>query len=132
VFYTLYSGSGQNIEVIRVAAEACRNSFIEQQVKLIAIKNMLSGGMGLVEALEETGVFTRTALSRFKLGAESGALRQNAKQLADYYEVQTSYKLEAAIDLINLAVNFFIMVALIAITVVSSETAIIQPHVPGS
>jgi type IV pilus assembly protein PilC len=131
VFFTLYSGSGQNIEVIRVAAEACRNSYIEQQIKMVAIKNMLKGGMGLVEALEETGVFTRTALSRFRLGAESGALRENAKQLADYYEIQTTYKLEAAIDLINLFVNFFIMIALIGITIVSSETAVIQPHVPG-
>jgi type IV pilus assembly protein PilC len=132
VFFTLYSGAGQNIEVIRVAAEACRNSYIEQQIKLVAIKNMLKGGMGLVEALEETGVFTRTALSRFRLGAESGALRENAKQLADYYEIQTTYKLEAAIDLINLFVNIFIMIALVGITIVSSETAIIQPHVPGT
>ncbi len=127
VFYTLYSGSGENIEVIRVASEACRNTYMEKQIKEQAIKSMLKEGTGLVEGLESTGVFTRTAISRFRLGAESGALRDNAKQLADYYEVQTGYKMESIIDQINLFVNLFIMVALIAITVVSSEAALVSP-----
>jgi type IV pilus assembly protein PilC len=127
VFYTLYSGSGQNIEVIRVAAEACRNKYMEKQIKEVAIKMMLKEGAGLIESLKATGVFTNTAISRFKLGAESGALRENAKQLAQYYEIQTTYKMESVIDMINLFINLFIMIALIAITIVSSEAAIIKP-----
>lgn len=128
VFFTLYSGSGQNIEVIKVAAEACRNSYMEKQIKEVAVKMMLKEGSGLVESIEATGVFTTTAISRFRLGAESGALRENAKQLAEYYEIQTTYKMESVIDTINLFINLFIMVALIAITVVSSESALIQPN----
>ena len=91
VFYTLYSGSGQNIEVIRVASEACRNKYMEKQIKDVAIKKMLKDGAGLIESIQETGVFTQTALSRFRLGAESGA-KENAKQLAEYYKIQTAYK----------------------------------------
>jgi type IV pilus assembly protein PilC len=128
VFFTLYSGSGQNIEVIKVAAEACRNSYMEKQIKEVAVKMMLKEGAGLVESIEATGVFTTTAISRFRLGAESGALRENAKQLAEYYEIQTTYKMESVIDTINLFINLFIMIALIAITVVSSESALIQPN----
>lgn len=131
VFYTLYSGSGQNIEVIKVAAEACRNTYMEKQIKDVAITGMLQEGKGLIEAFESCGIFTKTALSRFRLGAESGALRDNAKQLAEYYEIQTTYKMESAIDVINLMINMFIMVALVAITIVSSETAVIQPHIGG-
>ncbi len=127
VFYTLYSGSGQNIEVIKVAAEACRNKYMEKQIKEVAIRRMLKDGAGLIESMESTGVFTNTALSRFRLGAESGALRENAKQLAEYYEIQTTYKMQSVIDVINLFINLFIMIALIAITVVSSESAVIQP-----
>ena len=127
VFYTLYSGSGQNIEVIKVASEACRNTYMEQQIKDVAIKMMLKDGAGLIESMEATGVFTHTAISRFKLGAESGALRDNAKQLAEYYEIQTSYKMQSVIDTINLFINLFIMISLIGITVVSSETATINP-----
>lgn len=127
VFYTLYSGSGQNIEVIRIAAEACRNKYMERQIKQVAIKMMLKEGAGLIDSLKATGVFTNTAISRFKLGAESGALRENAKQLAQYYEIQTTYKMESVIDMINLFINLFIMFALIAITIVSSESALVQP-----
>ncbi|MEX0889937.1 MAG: type II secretion system F family protein [Balneolaceae bacterium] len=131
VFYTLYSGSGQNIEVIRVAAEACRNTYMEKQIKEQAIKRMLKEGAGLIEGLEATGVFTKTAIGRFRLGAESGALRENAKQLAEYYEIQTTYKMESVIDMINLFINLFIMIALIGITIVSSEAALIQPNSGG-
>jgi len=128
VFYTLYSGSGQNIEVIKVAAEACRNKYMEKQIKEVAIKMMLKDGAGLIESIEATGVFTRTAISRFRLGAESGALRDNARQLAEYYELQTTHKMQSVIDIINLFINLFIMVALIAITIVSSEAAVIKPN----
>jgi len=127
VFYTLYSGSGQNIEVIKVAAEACRNKYMEKQIKEVAIKMMLKEGAGLIESLKATGVFTDTAISRFKLGAESGALKQNAKQLAQYYETQTTYKMDTVVDMISLGVNLFIMIALIAITIVSAESALVKP-----
>ncbi len=128
VFYTLYSGAGQNIEVIRVASEACRNSYIEKQVKDVSIRMMLEDGAGLIESMEATKVFPETALSRFRLGAESGALKDNAKQLADYYEVQTTYKMDAAIDVINLGINLTILIVLVFITVVSSEAALISPN----
>jgi type IV pilus assembly protein PilC len=128
VFHTLYSGSGQNIEVIRIAAEACRNTYIEKQIKEVAIRKMLEDGAGLIEALEATNVFPKSALSRYRLGAESGSLKENSGQLADYYEKQTEYKLEAVINWINLGINIFIFIALIYITVVSSEAAIIQPN----
>ncbi len=128
VLYTLYSGSGQNIEVIKVAAEACRNKYMEKQIKEVAIKMMLKDGAGLIESLEATNIFTRTAISRFRLGAESGSLRENAKQLAEYYELQTTHKMQSVIDLINLFINLFIMIALISITVVSSEAAVIKPN----
>ena len=128
VFHTLYSGSGQNIEVIRIAAEACRNTYVERQIKDVAIRRMLEDGVGLIEAMEASQVFPKSALSRYRLGAESGSLKENSGQLADYYEKQTEYKLEAVINWINLFINIFIFVALIYITVVSSEAAIIQPN----
>ena len=53
---------------------------------------------------------------------------ENAKQLAEYYEVQTTYRMQSVIDTISLFVNLFIMIALIGITVVSSESAVIKPN----
>jgi len=124
VFYSLYSGSGENVHVIQIAAEACRNSYMESQIKNISIPLMLKEGKGIVEALEASGVFTGTAISRFRSGAESGALKSNALQLANYYEADTSYRMEKVINIINLFVTTIIMAAMLFITVVSSETSI--------
>lgn len=131
VFYTLYSGSGQNVDVIRIASEACRNSYMEHQIKEYTIKQMLKEGKGLVEGFVASGIFPKTAISRFKMGAESGSLRENARQLAEYYEVQTTYKMDAAIEMISLGVNLLVIIALIAITIVSSEAALIRPEAGG-
>jgi len=124
VFYSLYSGSGENVRVIQIAAEACRNGYMESQIKNITIPMMLKEGKGIVESLEASEVFTKTALSRFRSGAESGALKSNALQLANYYEADTSYRMEKVINMINMFVTTVIMVAMLFITLVSSETSI--------
>jgi len=132
VFYALYSGSGENIDVIRMAAEACGNRYMEHQIKNIAIPMMIEKGAGITESFEESGVFTRTAISRFHSGSETGTVKNTAQQLADYYEKETSYKLRNAIDFIQLWINMIIMVVLLALTLVSTETANFHPKSPGA
>lgn len=131
VFHVLYSDSGDNIQVIRIAAKACRNKFMESQIISIAIPLMVKEGQGLIESLEATGVFTKTSLSRFRSGAESGALKSASLQLANYYEKETSYKLRGFIDWVNVAVSIVIVLIVIGLTVVSSETAVMRPKMPG-
>jgi len=131
VFYALYSGSGENIPVIRVAAEACRNTYIERQVKEVVIPLMLKEGRGLVESLERADIFTPTAISRLRSGQESGALRNTALQLANYYERETTYKMKNVIELINVMISMVIMVVMTALTLVSSETAVVRPKSPA-
>ena len=130
VFYALYSGSGENIEVIRMASEACGNKYMETQIKTIAIPMMVEKGAGITEAFEATGVFTKTAISRFHSGAETGTVKNTAQQLAEYYEKETSYRMRNAIDMIQLVISMIIMVVLTALTLVSSETATIKPKPP--
>ena len=132
VFYALYSGSGENIDVIRMSAEACGNKYMDHQIKTIAIPLMIEKGKGLVEAFEATGVFTKTALSRFASGAETGTVKATALQLAEYYEKETTYRLRNAIEVIQVFVSMIIMVVLMALTVVSSETATVRPKAPGT
>ncbi len=130
VFYALYSGSGENIDVIRMAAEACGNKFMEFQIKTIAIPMMLERGKGLTEAFEATGVFTKTAISRFNSGAETGTVKNTAIQLAEYYEKETTYRMKNAIEVIQLSISMIIMIVLTALTLVSSETATVRPEAP--
>jgi type IV pilus assembly protein PilC len=130
VFYSLYSGSGENIDVIRIAAESTGNSYFETQIKTITIPMMLKHGKGLHESMEAAGVFTRTALSRYHAGSETGMVRETALQLANYYERETVYRLKSAVDFIQLWVTLIIMIFMTAITIVSSEVSIIKPKGP--
>jgi type IV pilus assembly protein PilC len=128
VFYALYSGSGENIDVIKMASEACGNKFMEHQIKTIAIPMMVEKGAGITEAFEASGVFTKTAISRLHSGAETGTVKHTALQLAEYYEKETTYKMRNAIDFIQLWISLIIMVVLTMLTLVSSETATFHPN----
>jgi len=132
VFYALYSGAGENIDVIRMAAEASGNKYMEHQVKTVAIPLMVEKGAGITEAFDTSGVFTKTAISRLHSGAETGTVKHTALQLAEYYEKETTYKMRNAIDFIQLWISLIIMVVLTALTLVSSETATFHPNTtPG-
>ena len=131
VFYTLYHGSAESIEPIRIAAEATDNKYFEHRIKQIAIPLMLQKGVGMTEAFEASGVFTSTALSRFHSGEESGTIKNTALQLANYYEADTVYKLKNLIEIIQVVIAMIIMVIMIALTLVSAETATVRPKSPG-
>ena len=126
VFYALYSGAGENIDVIKMAAEACGNKYMEFQVKTVAVPMMVERGIGITEAFEASGVFTKTAISRFHSGAETGTVKHTALQLAEYYEKETTYKMRNAIEFIQVWISLFIAVVLVLLTLVSSETATFQ------
>ena len=127
VFAILYSGAGDNIEVIKVAAEACGNTYIEHQVKTITIPMMVAKGAGLVESMDASGVFTTMALARYRSGAETGNVRDSARQMADYYEKETTLKLEVTLQSIQTVVSLFIGLMVAFLTVLSAETALIRP-----
>ena len=125
VFHSLYSGAGANIEAIRIAAEASRNYYIERQIKDISIPMMLKEGKGLLQAFTASGVFTRAALARFRAGEESGSLRMNAEQLANFYATEVKYSLDNFVNVINISVSILITIAMLFLTLVSSETVMI-------
>lgn len=130
VFYTLYSGSAESIEPIRIAAEATGNTYFENQIKTIAIPLMIKKGIGVTDAFEASGVFTDTALSRFHSGEETGTIKNTALQLANYYESETVFRLKNIIELVQVMIAMIIMIVMIALTLVSAETATISPKSP--
>lgn len=131
VFYTLYSGSAESIEPIRIAAEATGNKYFEERIKNVAIPLMIKKGIGITDAFEASGVFTETALSRMHSGEESGTIKNTSLQLANYYESETVYKLKNFIEIVQIVIAMVIMVVMIALTLVSAETATIHPKNPG-
>ncbi len=131
VFYTLYSGSAESIEPIRIASEAAGNKYFEEKIKNVAIPLMIKKGIGMTDAFTASGVFTETALSRLHSGEESGTIKNTALQLANYYESETVYKLKNLIEIIQVFIAMIIMVVMIALTLVSAETATVRPKTPG-
>jgi type IV pilus assembly protein PilC len=131
VFYTLYHGSAESIEPIRIAAEATGNAYFEERIKTVAIPLMLKKGVGVTDAFVASGVFTETAISRIHSGEESGTIKNTALQLANYYESETVYRLKNLIELIQVVIAMIIMVIMIALTLVSAETATVRPKTPG-
>lgn len=131
VFYTLYSGSAESIEPVRIASEATGNRYFEDRIKNVAIPLMIKQGKGLTDSFEASGVFTETALSRFHSGEETGTIKTTALQLANYYETETVYKLKNLIELIQVFIAMVIMIVMILLTLISAETATIHPNAPG-
>jgi type IV pilus assembly protein PilC len=131
VFYTLYHGSAESIEPIRIAAEATGNRYFEERIKNIAIPLMLKKGVGVTDAFEAAGVFTETAISRIHSGEESGTIKNTALQLANYYESETVFRLKNLIEIIQVTIAMIIMIIMIALTLVSAETATVRPKTPG-
>jgi len=131
VFYTLYHGSAESIEPIRIAAEATGNKYFEERIKSVAIPLMLKKGVGVSDAFEAAGVFTETALSRLHSGEESGTIKNTSLQLANYYESETVFRLKNLIEIIQVIIAMIIMVIMIALTLVSAETATVRPKQPG-
>ena len=127
VFAVLYSGSGENINVIRVAAEACGNKYIEHRIKTVTVPMMVAQGAGLVESMEASEAFTDMAISRFRSGAETGNVQDSARQMADYYERETKMRLESAVQSIQTVVAVLIAIGICFLTLISTEMAFIQP-----
>ena len=131
VFYTLYSGSAISIAPIRIGAEAMGNKYMEEKIKTIALPIMTNKGVGISDALIATGVFPETAISKFRQGEETGNIKKTSLQLANYYESDTVYRLKNFIEWVQIIIAMYILVVMILLTVVSAETAIINPTKPG-
>ncbi len=131
VFSIVYSGSGNNIEVLQIAAEACGNAHMEKQIKEVTIPRMLKEGAGLIDAVEASEVFTDTAITRLNAGSATGSVKNAAFQIASYYEKETKYKFQSILQTIDVFTALFILVVMTALIVVSSESAFMRPPAPG-
>lgn len=131
VFYTIYSGSDTSITPIRVGAEAMGNKYLGDKIKNVALPIMTNKGIGISDALLATGVFPNTAISKFRQGEETGNIKKSSLQLANYYESDTVYRLKNFIEWVQVIIAIYIVVVMILLTLVSAETAIVNPSKPG-
>ncbi|HEX9615346.1 MAG TPA: type II secretion system F family protein [Bacteroidota bacterium] len=122
----VYTSSGENIDAIRLAGEACGNRFLDKQVKTVAVPLMLKYGTELAHALDQTMFFPEMVVSRFRTAGETGDVKATATQLADFYQMENQYAMKNLVSFIEVAISMVIMVALVFLTYLSSETATIR------
>jgi len=127
VFAVLYSGSGEGEEVMKVAAEATGNTYIEHQVKTITVPMMMAAGADLIKSMERSGVFTPMLLARFRSGAETGAVREAADEMADFYQREVDLKFETLVETIKTVIAILISFLVLILTIISAESALISP-----
>ncbi len=121
----MYS-SGENIDAIQHAAESSRNRFLEKQIKNVAVPTMLKYGTEFWKSLEMTNFFPEMVVSRFRTAAETGSVKATAVQLADYYETDNRYAMKNLVNIIEVGVSLVIMVSMVFLTLLSSETATVK------
>jgi type IV pilus assembly protein PilC len=119
----MYASAGENIETMQLAAESSGNKWLSHQIRTVAIPTMLKYGTELAKALEAVNFFPEMFISRFKTAAETGAVKDTASQLADYYQMENHYAMKNLINFIEVFISVIIMAAMIFLTLLSSETA---------
>ena len=122
----VYTTSGENIDAIRLAGEASGNRFLDKQIKTVAVPLMLKYGTELAHALEQTTFFPDMVVSRFRTAGETGDVKATSTQLADYYQMENQYSMKNLVSFIEVAISMIIMIALVFLTYLSSETATIR------
>lgn len=122
----MYTSSGENIDAIQQAAESSRNTFLEKQIKTLAIPAMLKYGTEFSKAMELTTFFPDMAISRFRTAGETGDMKATAMQVADFYETENTYAMKNLISVIEVLISVLIMGSMVFLTYLSSETANIK------
>jgi type IV pilus assembly protein PilC len=127
VFGVLYGSSGENEEIMKIAAEATGNTYIEHQVKTVTIPMMMARGTDLIRSMQASKVFLPMMLARFRSGAETGSVRESAEEMAEFYERETKMRMEMTLTYIRLFVAGFITLAVAFLTILAMETAFMMP-----
>jgi type IV pilus assembly protein PilC len=84
---------------------------------------MLKYGTEFWKAMEMANFFPDMVISRFRTAAETGSVKATSTQLADYYEIENRYAMKNLVNVIEVGVSMIIMLSMVFLTLLSSETA---------
>ncbi len=119
----MYTSSSENIDAIQIAAEASGNSYLSYRIKTVSIPSMLKYGTDLSKALGAANFFPDVFISRFSTASETGAVKETAVQVADYYQMENTFSMKNLMSFIEVTITIVIMLALVFLTLLSTETA---------
>lgn len=119
----MYTSSNENIDAIQMAAEASGNTYLSYRIRTVTIPSMLKYGTELSKALSAADFFPDVFISRFSTASETGAIKDTAIQVADFYQMENQFSMKNLMSFIEIVITFVIMGALVFLTILSTETA---------
>ena len=106
-----------------MAAEASGNTYLSHRIRTVTIPSMLKYGTDLGRALSAANFFPDVFISRFGTASETGAVKDTALQVADYYQMENQFSMKNLTGIIEISITVVIMMALVFLTLLSTETA---------
>jgi len=130
VLSILYTSSSENVDAIQIAADASGNHYLSHRIKTVTIPSMLKYGTDLGKAFNAADFFPDVFISRFSTATETGAIKDTAAQVADFYQLENQFSMKNLMAMIEISITIVIMIALVFLTLLSTETASlnIQPN----
>ncbi|MFA6456660.1 MAG: type II secretion system F family protein [Bacteroidota bacterium] len=119
----MYTSSSENVEAIQIAAEASGNAYLSHRIRTVTIPSMLKYGTDLGKAFHAADFFPDIFISRFSTATETGAIKETAVQVADYYQLENQFSMKNLMAFIEISITVVIMAALVFLTLLSTETA---------
>ncbi|MFA6467349.1 MAG: type II secretion system F family protein [Bacteroidota bacterium] len=119
----MYTSSSENVEAIQIAAEASGNAYLSHRIRTVSIPSMLKYGTDLGKAFQAADFFPEIFISRFGTASETGAVKETAVQVADYYQLENQFSMKNLMAFIEISITIVIMAALVFLTLLSTETA---------
>ena len=113
-------------ETMAAAIESTNNALFEQHLR-VARDEMLEGD-GVAGPLERTELFPSAAIQMIRVGEETGTLDQQIDSAANFYAVETAYKLKRLTDMFEPAVVIFmgLIVGFVAVALISAMYGVLQ------
>lgn len=107
-------------DTMAAAIESTNNPVFQQRLRK-ARDEMLEGD-GVAEPLARTDLFPSAALQMIRVGEETGTLDQQIESAANFYAVETQYKVRRLTDLFEPAVVVFmgLIVGFVAVALISA------------
>ncbi|MDP1678465.1 MAG: type II secretion system F family protein [Bacteroidota bacterium] len=123
VLSILYTSSSENVDAIQIAADASGSSYLSYRIRMVTIPSMLRYGTDLGKALNAAEFFPDVFVSRFSTATETGAVKDTALQVADFYQLENQFSMKNLMSVIEISITIVIMAALVFLTLLSTETA---------
>lgn len=107
-------------DTMAAAIESTNNPLFQARLR-VARDEMLEGG-GVADPLERTDLFPPAAVQMIRVGEETGTMDQQVDSAANFYAVETEYKLKRLTDLFEPAVIVFmgVVVGFVAVALISA------------